>query len=191
MCIPLKARSTLGFRVASERALCIHTLKAGSTVMALLRTLVDVWDRPGGEKKDTRNVTLRHWMAVWLKVRLQNGLQLQLAVFERRKKKESKKTEFAENTKVGNASFPVINNRLAILCQLNNIFADLIRQKAHIIEFLSGDCCRSFPCTCPAGDLSPVSHLHIWPAGFFSAFFLFCSINRSLRGITTSGEHSV
>lgn len=43
MCIPLKAHSTLGFRVASERALGIHTLKAGSTVMALLRTLVDVF----------------------------------------------------------------------------------------------------------------------------------------------------
>lgn len=107
---------------------------------------------------------------------------LQLAVFERRKNKERNKTEFAENTKVGNASFPVINNRLAILCQLNNIFADLIRQKAHIIEFLSGDCCRSFPCTCPAGDLSPVSHLHIWPAGFFSSFFSFLQHKPKLEG---------
>lgn len=51
MCIPLKAHSTLGFRVASERALGIHTLKAGSTVMALLRTLVDVWDRRGEKIK--------------------------------------------------------------------------------------------------------------------------------------------
>lgn len=92
MCIPLKARSTLGFRVASERALCIHALKAGSTVMALLRTLVDVWDRPGGEKKDTRNVTLRHWMAVWLKVKLQNVSYSSLYSKEDKRKKERKQS---------------------------------------------------------------------------------------------------
>lgn len=50
VCVPLKAHSTLGFRVASERALCIHTLKAGATVMALLHTLIDVWDGERGKK---------------------------------------------------------------------------------------------------------------------------------------------
>lgn len=47
MYVSLKAHSTLGFRVASERALCIHTLKAGATVMALLHTLIDVWKKEG------------------------------------------------------------------------------------------------------------------------------------------------
>lgn len=47
MYVPLKAHSTLGFRVASERALCIHTLKAGAAVMALLHTLINVWERRG------------------------------------------------------------------------------------------------------------------------------------------------
>lgn len=119
-------------------------------------------------------------MAVWLKVRLQDVSHSSL--YSKEEKKERKKTEFAENTKVGNASFPVINNRLAILCQLNNIFADLIRQKAHIIEFLSGDCCRSFPCTCPAGDLSPVSHYTSGPLGFFFFLFSFLQHKPKLEG---------
>lgn len=99
LCIPLKARSTLGFRVASERALCIHTLKAGSTVMALLRTLVDVWDRPGGRKKRYTQCHITPLDGSVVKGETAKRI-VQLAVFERRKKKEREKTEFAENTKV-------------------------------------------------------------------------------------------
>lgn len=43
--IPAKAHRTSRFRVAPERALGIHALKARSTVMALLHTLIDVWGR--------------------------------------------------------------------------------------------------------------------------------------------------
>lgn len=45
LCILAKAHRTSRFRVAPERALGIHALKAGSTVMALLHTLIDVWRR--------------------------------------------------------------------------------------------------------------------------------------------------
>lgn len=91
MCIPLKAHSTLGFRVASERALCIHTLKAGSTVMALLRTLVDVWDRPGWEKKKIH--AMSHYATGWqcgLKVRLQNASYSSLYSKEEKKKERKR-----------------------------------------------------------------------------------------------------
>lgn len=45
LCLLVKAHRTLRFRIAPERALCIHTLKAESTVMALLHTLIDIWRR--------------------------------------------------------------------------------------------------------------------------------------------------
>lgn len=43
LCILIKTRRTSRFRVARERALCIHTVKANSTIMASLHTLIDIF----------------------------------------------------------------------------------------------------------------------------------------------------
>lgn len=42
LCIHVITHRTSRFGIAPERALCINALKAGSTAMALLRTLIDV-----------------------------------------------------------------------------------------------------------------------------------------------------
>lgn len=43
--VQVKAHRTSRFRVAPERSLCIHTLEAEPTVVALLQALVDICNR--------------------------------------------------------------------------------------------------------------------------------------------------
>lgn len=91
VCVPLKAHSTLGFRAASERALCVHAVETGPTVMALLHTLINVCKRGVGGRKRRKyacNATLHHWMAVWLNVRLHAHGKTRCVCKKKKKKKQ-------------------------------------------------------------------------------------------------------